>query len=54
MERAHAGERPDRVRAGLDAPAAHHHAVHPAGLAVHHLGRYGTERKKLGAWTLTP
>ena len=27
-------------------------AVHPAGLAVYHLGNYGTARKKLKAWTL--
>ncbi|HEY1247984.1 MAG TPA: hypothetical protein VGE97_03250 [Nitrososphaera sp.] len=28
-------------------------AVHPAGLAVYHLGNYGTARKKLKTWTLT-
>jgi hypothetical protein len=27
--------------------------VHPAGLALYHLGNYGTARKKLEAWTLT-
>ncbi|WP_328977705.1 hypothetical protein [Streptomyces canus] len=27
-------------------------AVHPAGVAVYHLGRYGTARKQLKKWTL--